>query len=873
MDDQLCAPRDLSEDETAKLRGLLKTQLIISSDDDDVDADDLLDYAVDMIESGENIGHVTDELKFMEMPVCDDEAAQKLGVCLTKFFNELDGGSSSSGGEEKSNKVEELVPVKTAPYFQAPPARSYRPSYPSPATSGPPLSRSASFSSSGSSSKSWISPKNTDPSNDSKSSSATRRQSEIIKDASLKQHLDAYERGASSSKNLQPELEQDKNESDASLKDLTAYNKSTSSHSDDSTPALSLKERMAAYQGGVSSRILSSTSEETSSSKKDISDDTPSDDTPSLSLKERMAAFQGGVSSSTVSTISEETSSSTKELTLKDRMAAYQPLKEKENTLRDRMAKYESERKLPQKAKSMSTIAPKKKQSDLQDRMAKFSHPSSSSVTVQKKKILPKVEVLPKVTIGAGLQDRMAKYKQTVSPGAALDTFAVVKKKKPAKKMTFTPRKPGGDLQQRMSKFQAKVVSPDASETNSKKQPPKFVLSEERGKGQMSKYQVKEVMSPDASAMNKKKPTELISAEERGGDMKRRMSKFQSIVVSPDASEMSSNQPRQNDLQKPMANSKEVTSLNVTEKKEPTEKTNSSKEPGGNDSQHQMLAVVDASSPEPFQKKTLEDEHSSSSPVPPKESGDDLQDRMETFVEVSSPGVIQKKKIEEEHGSSSPIPPKESGGELQDRLASFVEVSSPDAFPKKLEEEHSSSSPIHPKESGDDLQDRMETFVEVSSPGVIQKKKIEEEHGSSSPIPPKELGDDLQDRVATFVEVSSQEENAMKAELESLTSKTVKAVQSYVSSLSLVRSISTEVTKLESVAKKAEMDVKSMKGKMKKVMFAGGKKKAKKEYEKALEIAQVEQKRVKGAKSRLAAAELEANDAKCEMDECRKKYE
>jgi len=392
------------------------------------------------------------------------------------------------------------------------------------------------------------------------------------------------------------------------------------------------------------------------------------------------------------------------------------------------------------------------------------------------------------------LQDRMAKYKQTVSPGAELDTFAVVKKKKPAKKMTFTPRKPGGDLQQRMSKFQAKVVSPDASETNSKKQPPKFVLSEERGKGQMSKYHVKEVMSPDASAMNKKKPTELISAEERGGDMKRRMSKFQSIVVSPDASEMSSNQPRQNDLQKPMANSKEVTSLNVTEKKEPTEKTNSSKEPGGNDSQHQMLAVVDASSPEPFQKKTLEDEHSSSSPVPPKESGDDLQNRMETFVEVSSPDVIQK-------------------------------------------------------------------------------KKIEEEHGSSSPIPPKELGDDLQDRVATFVEVSSQEENAMKAELESLTSKTVKAVQSYVSSLSLVRSISTEVTKLESVAKKAEMDVKSMKGKMKKVMFAGGKKKAKKEYEKALEIAQVEQKRVKGAKSRLAAAELEANDAKCEMDECRKKYE
>ena len=62
MDEQLSVPRDLSEDETIKLREFLRSQLSISTDDDEEDADNLLDYAVDMIESGENVGHVTDEV-------------------------------------------------------------------------------------------------------------------------------------------------------------------------------------------------------------------------------------------------------------------------------------------------------------------------------------------------------------------------------------------------------------------------------------------------------------------------------------------------------------------------------------------------------------------------------------------------------------------------------------------------------------------------------------------------------------------------------------------------------------------------------------------------------------------------------------------
>lgn len=109
-------------------------------------------------------------------------------------------------------------------------------------------------------------------------------------------------------------------------------------------------------------------------------------------------------------------------------------------------------------------------------------------------------------------------------------------------------------------------------------------------------------------------------------------------------------------------------------------------------------------------------------------------------------------------------------------------------------------------------------------------------------------------------------------ELISLKTETIKAEKSFHTSLSLVRSISTEVTKLESVAKNAEVAMKSIEGKKKKGGF-GGKKKAKKEYEKALEIASAEKAKVNEAKQQLAAAERESNSAKQRMEEYRKKYE
>ena len=88
-DDKLKAHRDLTMEELATLHELLEEELNIVSDDDYEDAENLLDYALDMVDSGEIIGHITEELQYMGMSVCDEDAAHKLGVCLTKYFLSL----------------------------------------------------------------------------------------------------------------------------------------------------------------------------------------------------------------------------------------------------------------------------------------------------------------------------------------------------------------------------------------------------------------------------------------------------------------------------------------------------------------------------------------------------------------------------------------------------------------------------------------------------------------------------------------------------------------------------------------------------------------------------------------------------------------
>ena len=63
IDNSLSSPHALSPDEISTLRNLLLDQLNLSGGDDADDAENLLDYAMDMIDAGENVGHVCEEVR------------------------------------------------------------------------------------------------------------------------------------------------------------------------------------------------------------------------------------------------------------------------------------------------------------------------------------------------------------------------------------------------------------------------------------------------------------------------------------------------------------------------------------------------------------------------------------------------------------------------------------------------------------------------------------------------------------------------------------------------------------------------------------------------------------------------------------------
>ncbi len=64
MDKSLKAPRALTSDEVSSLRSLLESTLKITSETDKEDAENLLDYAFDMIETEEAVGHIAEEVRF-----------------------------------------------------------------------------------------------------------------------------------------------------------------------------------------------------------------------------------------------------------------------------------------------------------------------------------------------------------------------------------------------------------------------------------------------------------------------------------------------------------------------------------------------------------------------------------------------------------------------------------------------------------------------------------------------------------------------------------------------------------------------------------------------------------------------------------------
>ena len=63
MDKSLKAPRALTSDEVSSLRSLLESTLKINSETDKEDAENLLDYAFDMIETEEAVGHIAEEVR------------------------------------------------------------------------------------------------------------------------------------------------------------------------------------------------------------------------------------------------------------------------------------------------------------------------------------------------------------------------------------------------------------------------------------------------------------------------------------------------------------------------------------------------------------------------------------------------------------------------------------------------------------------------------------------------------------------------------------------------------------------------------------------------------------------------------------------
>ena len=90
VDDTISASRPLTDTECTELKSLLKSHLKLHNSScafqAEADADDLLTYALDMVEDGNTIRYVCDEIKFMELEICNDQVIanikQELGLYL-----------------------------------------------------------------------------------------------------------------------------------------------------------------------------------------------------------------------------------------------------------------------------------------------------------------------------------------------------------------------------------------------------------------------------------------------------------------------------------------------------------------------------------------------------------------------------------------------------------------------------------------------------------------------------------------------------------------------------------------------------------------------------------------------------------------------
>jgi len=93
---EVVAPRELTPDETSRLRVQLKSKLNITNPSQEEDASDLLDYAIGMVSDiGQTVGYMMNELLFMEMDVFTSEVADSFGQCLAAFLIDIGGGATT----------------------------------------------------------------------------------------------------------------------------------------------------------------------------------------------------------------------------------------------------------------------------------------------------------------------------------------------------------------------------------------------------------------------------------------------------------------------------------------------------------------------------------------------------------------------------------------------------------------------------------------------------------------------------------------------------------------------------------------------------------------------------------------------------------
>jgi len=81
---QTAVPRELTPDEISKLRVMLKSKLNVT-DGNEQDADDLCDYAIDMIEESKTVGNMVDEVSILLL-CCFDSHPNKPSSHLYQLF-------------------------------------------------------------------------------------------------------------------------------------------------------------------------------------------------------------------------------------------------------------------------------------------------------------------------------------------------------------------------------------------------------------------------------------------------------------------------------------------------------------------------------------------------------------------------------------------------------------------------------------------------------------------------------------------------------------------------------------------------------------------------------------------------------------------